>query len=788
MSRVGVSEPVDRLGTVLVRARPTVMISSTIGELAAERHDIANALVASGLADGWLFELHATAAGEPPEARYLDVARSCDLYVIIIAAQGSEATEAEYHAAYADNPRKILAFFVGDRTHATKPLRDLIETRHVRVYCKDLPALATAVVEAITEQVRSGEVVRLPLLGALDERLRRAEQVVGTRLPLGFVPTVRPNRSPPASGPEAVPSPATTLPARYQHILLEGIGGSGKTYAALAMLHHATSKGTLPVLVQPTSNVLSIQELITGAFEAVRFFPGVTLLQQLSRDGRLGIIVDGIDGIASDERRVFLKDVDEFARRYPRSLMICCVRRALPDELMSFASFTLEPLSDEQTADMFASVEAPQTMTFPPQVADLARWPLWAWALLEVGPSVPTGLLLLKELLEHRIRRSGAYSAIETELLTNAAAAIAFYAWPRPSLTTQDALTTLATWSTNYSVASRFAVPPAETVIERLSAAGIVQLPTDVVFAHPLFATYLAARQAATAAPMTDAMAADPEFAMFVAALLDEDREDEKLVHLVRHGPVGQARYLRLVAEAPRKPRPEDPAALGSALKTLSGAAAECIVTENWTAWRTAHEPGTAAIDSVRRWMAAGDVTFLPGHAFKRRSPLDVATIESLARFKDHVTQQRPAEHGFERPTDAELKRLRRLPRQELDDLLLQAALDWRGEWRQQAVAMGISTLPEVAIGGGDPQVTVYEDWPNPGLHIDWGAAAATVTWVQPDADRTGGDYRPLSRFLEPGRSARIYQELTERAERALGCSFDSQAWSRPEHVAAWAW
>jgi len=61
------------------------MISSTIGELAAERQTIAGALAVAGLAERWLFELHATAAGEPPEARYLDVARSCDLYVIIVA-------------------------------------------------------------------------------------------------------------------------------------------------------------------------------------------------------------------------------------------------------------------------------------------------------------------------------------------------------------------------------------------------------------------------------------------------------------------------------------------------------------------------------------------------------------------------------------------------------------------------------------------------------------------------------------------------------------------------------
>jgi hypothetical protein len=286
---------------------------------------------------------------------------------------------------------------------------------------------------------------------------------------------------------------------------------------------------------------------------------------------------------------------------------------------------------------------------------------------------------------------------------------------------------------------------------------------------------------------MTNAMAADPEFAMFVTALLDDDRADEKLTHLLRHGPVGQARYLRLIPDTAREPRPDAAIAFGAAVKTLSGPAAECIVTDDWTAWRTADQPSVAAPDVVERWMAVGDVNFLPGNAFKHRSPVDLAAIESLARFKHSVTRQRPDEDRFDRLTATELKRLRRLPRPELEEMLLQAAVDWRREWREQAIAMGISTLPETAIGDGDPQVTVDEDWPDPGLRIDWGDAAR-VTWAQPEPDVPAWNYRPLSTLLDPGRSARIYQQLIERAERALGCSFGSQAWNRPEQVAAWAW
>jgi hypothetical protein len=328
-------------------------------------------------------------------------------------------------------------------------------------------------------------------------------------------------------------------------------------------------------------------------------------------------------------------------------------------------------------------------------------------------------------------------------------------------------------------------VPPAEIVIQRLSAAGIVQLTPDVEFAHPLFATYLGAQHASRAQPLSDSMAADPEFAVFVAALLGDDRMDEKLTHLLRHGAVGQARYLRLVAEAPREPQPQDPLTFGRAVETFTGLAAECIVTDEWTAWRTSEEPGIGKPDAVRAWLSAGEVNFLTGHVFKRRSPVDVAVIESLARFKHHVVLRRPHESQFTRLPESELKRLRKLPKRDLEEMILQAAVDWRKEWRAQASELRIASIPETAIDDGDPCVTVYETWPDPRLRLDWGASARVV-WSQPEMLRLAGV--PLSHFLEPGRSARVYDDLIKRAERALGCAFGSQTWNRPELVASWAW
>lgn len=84
--------PVQRL----LRQRPLVFISSAIAGLTGLRARIAERLEALDLADQWLFELHTTAAGEPAEAHYLDIARSCDLMVVIVGDRRTEGTEDEY--------------------------------------------------------------------------------------------------------------------------------------------------------------------------------------------------------------------------------------------------------------------------------------------------------------------------------------------------------------------------------------------------------------------------------------------------------------------------------------------------------------------------------------------------------------------------------------------------------------------------------------------------------------------------------------------------------------------
>jgi hypothetical protein len=81
--------------------------------------EIDRRLTALGFIDDWVFEIHSTSGGEPAEAQYLDIARSCDLMILVIGQARSIATAAEYAEAWRDNPDKILPAL-----HWQRPGRD----------------------------------------------------------------------------------------------------------------------------------------------------------------------------------------------------------------------------------------------------------------------------------------------------------------------------------------------------------------------------------------------------------------------------------------------------------------------------------------------------------------------------------------------------------------------------------------------------------------------------------------------------------------------------------------
>lgn len=553
------------------------------------------------------------------------------------------------------------------------------------------------------------------------------------------------------------------------------------------MVKHLARDEALPIVLTPHGDQTSIGGLLAAEFDAVRYYPGENLTAEMARSGRLAVVVDGIDALASDARREVMTDLARYARQFPRSRFVCCVRRVIAGELIDFSRYTIEALSEQQTSDLFAATGIDRLDRFPPQVADLASWPLWALAMIEIGNSAPTGLVLLDRLLEHRLSVSGAYLPIETEMLLEAAGLLAFEAWPEPIVDPAVALDSIAAWRAGPRAVSRYSPLPADEIMERLGAAGIVQHSRSLAFAHPLFATFLAARHAAAFGGLTAAMADDPEFSMFAAAMMPEDPDGEQVDLLVHHGPIGQARFLRLVEESDRAFESSDPTRFGELVDRLSEGAAACIATDDWTAWRSADHPERCAPDAIAEWLTHGEVSLLQGNAFERWTPLALAAMESLNRFKKQARDLEPRDiNWLAELTARELEQLRRRPSSELDEMLLEAAMDWRTRWHALTAAMGVSTLEELRLPGDEPEIDLVEDWPDPGVRLQWGSRAE-VRRVSADTDRRWG-YESVSRFLGPGREARLYREVVRRTELVLGCTFGSQAWMRPERMAAWAW
>ena len=142
-------------GVTVFLYRPLVFISSSIRELRQVREATRIAIEELRLAEAWLYEVHAAASGEPPDAQYLSRARSSDVFVIIIADQITDATWAEYEEAHGDSPTKVLPFFVGPPTDVTQGARETIRSRHAYKRVDDVEDIPDAVATAIEQLVTS---------------------------------------------------------------------------------------------------------------------------------------------------------------------------------------------------------------------------------------------------------------------------------------------------------------------------------------------------------------------------------------------------------------------------------------------------------------------------------------------------------------------------------------------------------------------------------------------------------------------------------------------------------
>jgi hypothetical protein len=773
----------------VILATPTVMLSSTITDLLVLRQAVKRKVDSAGVANAWLFEEHAAAAGSRPEEQYLGIARACDVYVVIVTDRLSEATEAEYQAAFGDNPEKILTFFLGEGSSEVSAFRELLDKRHTRIKRDGSDELIEEISRSIIEAVETGKLLRPALLREIDDRIERSRTLIAD-LPLIIEPRIQ------GDGQEGY---ARDLLAPNIHAALSGIGGSGKTICAAVTARRAAGDArTLPVLATVTHDVTQIEDLIMKRFSAIRFQLSSDLLVRWATEGRLFIVVDGIEAVEGRNRRRLINSISEWSERYPRCGIVLCVRQLSPGELDSFVNFAMAPFSPAQLADVATSLGLQPVLHFPEQVADIARWPMWGTALLVYGPQSQTGLDLLHSLVGARLESAGMSSAVEVEEIRTASSYLAHAIWPDTECTAGEALTYLAAWSTDVDARARFEPRTAEDLLSRMGEAGLVEIAAAVSFPHRLFATILASEWASK--DSVKALDSASELAPFVAGLLDDDLHFDALSQLLNaRGVFTAARFLRL---SPSRNRANDVSSdvlrMASSLKasTPSGQGLDVITGNGWIAWRDSQADDLkleASHDDYQAWreLSKEAIEFWLPSPFLTRTPEFVAAIQILRKFRSEVLELNP---GGDPHGGMPASRVREMlkDRSAVEALAVQRLDEWRDALDGFLSKLGISDMGNLRAPNGQPRIMIHlYGGGDPWADISWVEGVSEVTFL-----RTEEEVRPTEFYRRMGLDAILsdnavsaaYADLKTRIEAALGCRLTAQAWDRPELVSAWVW
>jgi len=760
------------------------MLSSTIGELKELRARLEEALENSGAAAAWRFEVHAVAAGAAPSEQYLGIARTCDVYVLIVADQQSSATEAEYEVAYADNPHKVLPFFLGAGSAGVGPFRALIQDRHTRVKRDSADDLVQPIYDAIVEWIATGKAVHKQLIADLEQRIERARTAIAD-VPLILEPRVTLEEN---------EHPVSEVIRGNSCVALMGIGGSGKTMGAVVAARRAARDGrTLPVYSIARENQVDPIGLIRERMDAVHFHASAELVEQWCRDGRVLLLVDGVEGLTASTRRLLMTGLSQWAERFPRSGVVVCARNFSSLEVHEFTRAAAAPLADTQMQDLLQAFGATdQTVRFSEQVRDIARWPMWATALIVYGSEARTGLDLLQKLVTTRLQTAGMSSAIEEAELRAAASYCAHRLWPATVSSAAHVLEVLTSWRTSEVAATAFVSRPAEDVLGRLEQAALLEIGDEVAFPHRLIATILAAEHAVS----SNAERADPELAPFVAALADDDRHPD-LLHrtIMGHSIFTLARYLRLSPSRGRRADPQaDVSRLADAYRRWSAPQEELdlVMSSNWIAWRPASiaTVRTCEDDGYEAWRSESDeaVQFWPTLPFGERSPEFIAAVYVLGRFRTRVLGLDPGGAPAATVTERDVQVLMR------DEATLRLDVvrtlhDIRDARLELLGELGLDTGERLAPPSGEPQVTIWTPpGQSPSVHVAWGGDRPRVV-IGSSAPRDVPGVTTSLRHLLDGLARKVaFDDLERDIEEELGCRLSAQNWSRPELVPAWAW
>lgn len=766
---------------------PVVMISSTITELLDLRAKVERTLSNRATARPWLFEVHAVAAGSSPDSQYLEMAQACDLYVLIVADQQSDATEDEYRAAFADNPEKVLPFFVGSGNATVHSFRTLLESRHTRVQRPMAGDLAVPIAEAVAESVTSGRILRQAIAADLDRRIDLARRLVAD-VPVLLEPRV-------VTSENGTPKFASDLLQLGAHVALAGIGGSGKSLAVAICARRAATDPNALIIWTNASGARSAEELIERRFDAMRFQAGKQITREWARIGRILLVVDGLESLNDEDRRHLLRSCESFVATYPRSGLIVCARQFMQAELAEFVHLQMAPLENEQLDELASALGYTSVAwKMPDQMRDLGSWPLWATALLVFGPQASTALDLLQRIVEARLDSVKIVSRIERHRLRLLAGYVARRLWPETNGTVENVLRLIHDWSTEAEDGATFQNRSGEELILGLAEAGLVEMGDLVSIPHRLFASILASESLASH-PMGATV--DDELAPFVAAILDDGGDAGRLVTILSTRSIFvSARMLRLSLQRTRDSEPNsDVTRFADAYAAWSVGAAQLDIIrgERWTAWRRSgqrsiHSSVTDADFDVWRAEATDDISLWADSPFLTRSPEFIAQTAVLSDFRQAFLAMKPDGDPYRGATDVEMQRMMREPDQ-FDQSVLSAIGARRALRHSMLDAVDLSPNDLGRTEPGEPSATIRAMPDGHGwVEIAWGSDQPTVSRGDPPDGLRPAASIELRYLLSSDQEAHVYAEIVSEVERAIGCRLNSQSWSKPELVPAWTW
>lgn len=773
---------------MILRRRALLFVSSAMAEFKDVRAKLENAVRELDLVDEWIFEFHAVANGEPPSDQYLHYARTCDLFALLMGSTKSTATEAEYEAARADHPAKVIPFLVGAGDAATSEFRALLRERHTAPKV-DAAEVVSAVVSAVSDAVHTAQLVLPELLARSVQDLDRQLALTSDEPRLCFVPAATTSED-----------PERRLPlGEANRLVLGGSSGAGKSYALGVWLRQrARTSNAIPLALRARSDQTDLYELIEEAFDAVRFHPGRELVEGYAREGRIAIALDGFDDLPAAAQERLRESLVAFAERFPRTSLAIAARALSGSILTDVPHLIAAPIGADALLSAFEAYGAPIRFVddIPRQFHDLIARPLWAILLAQYGTAEESGLQLLKRLLDHRLSQALPGNAVRQDKLRSLLGFVANKIRPRLTASASEFLRHTDKWSSSTQTRARFEEETAEELLRAATRTGLVyQESGQVRYAHVLLATALAAEWAVSTNGIPRLPTGDRDLRAMVAASLPEERTGEAVDVLADSDVYTVAMALRLSQRAPRSPLAFDPQAYKAAIERLgrTDTAQGPIMAagDGWVAIRDAGTAQAVELSSDEFWEWArprqGEThryTMWSPSPFIQRSPLWVAAEEAVSQFKERVRAAAPSGDPFARASDKVVTRLIGEPA-ELRSRVQSAIHEWARIRNHLLDRLELGATGHPARWEAEPTVVIRIGAKGARADVKWGQATTEFEVLNEEPDYRGVS---LSELLAPNPAARVYRDLVAAIEQLLGSSTESEAIAAPSALPAMSW